>query len=126
MKRLLTILAALAMTLVLLLPGCAAKTYTDSGQTIEIKQGQEFVIALGSNPTTGYSWQANFDESLLKLVESNYGPGKESREGLVGAGGIEYFKFRALGKGQSEITLIYKRPWEEESIDQKLFTVNAN
>ena len=118
MKRLL-LAAALALPLVLLLPGCAAETYTDSGQTIDIGQGQEFVIALGSNPTTGYSWQANFDESLLE-------PGKESQEGLVGAGGIEYFKFKALGKGQSEITLLYKRPWEEENIDQKLFTINAN
>ena len=125
MKRLL-VLAAIALTLVPLMSGCVAKTYTDSGQTIDIKQGQEFVIALGSNPTTGYSWQANFDESLLELVESNYEPGKESREGLVGAGGIEYFKFKALGKGQSEITLLYKRAWEKESIDQKLFTVNID
>ena len=125
MKRSL-LAAVIVLSLVLILPGCVAKTYTDSGQAIDIKQGQEFVIALGSNPTTGYSWQASFDENLLELVENKYELGKEAREGLVGAGGIEYFKFKTLGKGQSEITLLYKRAWEEESIDQKLFTVNID
>jgi len=126
-KRLSLLITVTLMTVSLLL-GCAgaARTYTDSGRAINISQGKEFIIALGSNPTTGYSWQANYDNSLLSLVESKYEPGKEAQAGLVGAGGIEYFRFRALGKGKTEITMLYKRRWEEASANQKLFTVSIN
>lgn len=115
----------LVVAIACLVAGCVGevKTYTDSGQTISIGVNQEFVIALGSNPTTGYSWQGSYDETMLELVggESTY---KESKEGVVGAGGIEYFRFKALKAGETEITLVYKRPWEEEIVEQKVFTVN--
>ena len=111
-----------------LVAGCVGegKTYTDSGQTISIGINQEFVIALGSNPTTGYSWQESYDETRLELVggESTYKPGKEAKQGVVGAGGVEYFRFKALKAGETEITLVYKRPWEEGIAEQKVFTVN--
>ncbi len=127
MKRFL-VLITVALVTASLLAGCAgeAKTYTDSGQTINISQGNGFVIALGSNQTTGYSWQASYDESRLELVESKYELGKTAEQGVVGTGGVEFFKFRALSKGTTEITMVYQRPWEEESLDRKLFTVNIN
>jgi len=125
MKKLLT-LVMVAVVAVSLAAGCVGevKTYTDSGRTINICLNQEFVIALGSNPTTGYSWQENHDESMLKLEESWYEVGGEAKEGVVGAGGIEYFRFKALKTGETDITLLYKRPWEEEVLDQKVFIVD--
>jgi inhibitor of cysteine peptidase len=96
-----------------LLAGCVAvETYTDEGQAIDTEVNQQFVIALGSNPTTGYSWQASYDETMLELVggESTY---KEAGKGLIGAGGVEYFRFKALKTARTEITLVYKRVWEE-------------
>jgi len=41
------------------------KVYGDPAQTIEVKVGQEFIIALDENPTTGYAWQEEFDDSFL-------------------------------------------------------------
>jgi len=41
------------------------KTYIDSGQTIGIGVNQEFVIAIGANPTTGYDWEVSPDETML-------------------------------------------------------------
>jgi len=126
MKNFLILVAVLAIPC--LVAGCVGEieTYTDSGQTISIDINQEFVIALGSNPTTGYSWQSSYDETRLELVggESTYEVGKEAKEGTVGAGGIEYFRFKALKAGETEITMVYKRPWEEEILEQKVFTVN--
>ena len=121
MKRLLILVVAIC-----LLAGCVGeiKTHTDSGQTIDIGVNQEFVIALGSNPTTGYSWQESYDETMLRLVEKTYEPGKEAKQGAVGAGGVEYFRFKALQAGETEITLVYKRQWEQTSLDQKVFIVN--
>ena len=112
MKKLLILVAVVAICLS---AGCVGevKTFTDAGQMINIGVNQEFVIALGSNPTTGYSWQESYDETILELVEKTYKPGKEAKQGLVGAGGIEYFRFKTLKTGETEINLVYKRPWEE-------------
>jgi inhibitor of cysteine peptidase len=122
-KRLLILMLVAAS---LLAAGCigAAKTYDDPGQTVDIGINQEFIIALGSNPTTGYSWQASYDQTRLELVggESEYK--EEAEEGVVGAGGIEYFRFKALKAGQADITLVYEQPWEGgESGATKVFTV---
>jgi len=110
-----------------LIAGCVGevKTYTDSGQTIRIGVNQEFVIALGSNPTTGYSWQASYDENVLELVggQSTYKPGEQA-EDVVGAGGVEYFRFQAIKTGETQITLVYKRSWEEEIAEQKAFIID--
>lgn len=126
MRRLL-ILVLVAVLPICSVAGCLeeVKTYDDSGQTIDIGVGQEFVIALGSNQSTGYSWQASYDETMLELIggQSTY---ELSEEELVGAGGIEYFRFKALEEGETTINLVYKRPFEEEIIDQKVFTVNID
>jgi len=109
-----------------LLAGCAGgvKTYTDPEQTINIGVNQEFIIALGSNPTTGFTWHRSHDATMLEFIEKTYKPSEEAEQGLIGAGGTEYFRFKALKAGKTEITMVYKRPWEEETIDQKVFTVN--
>jgi inhibitor of cysteine peptidase len=121
-KRFLLLLLVLTVCLV---PGCIkVETYTDEGQGIDTEVNQQFVIALGSNPgSTGYSWQASYDETMLELVggQSTY---EEPKSGLVGAGGVEYFRFKALKIGRTQITLVYKRAWEEEVIDQKVFAVH--
>ncbi len=127
MKRFL-ILLTMALVATFLLAGCVGevKTYVDSGQTINIGVDQEFIIALGANPTTGYGWQETYDETILELVEKTYKPGEEAEEGVVGAGGVEYFRFRALKAGETEITLVYKRPQEASTPQHvtRVFTIN--
>ena len=121
-------LAMLVIPLVIatcLVAGCGGgtKTYTDPGQVISTGVNQEFVIALGSNPTTGYMWQAGYDETILELGEKTFELGAEAEQGVVGAGGVEYFPFQALKAGETSITMSYQRPWETEVIDEKVFTV---
>ena len=113
---------------VCLMAGCggAVKAYGDPEQPIDIGINKEFIIliALESNPTTGYSWEANYDETMLELVEETYELGEYAQQGLVGAGGTELFRFRALESGEIEITMVYKRSWEAEVLDQKVFTID--
>jgi len=120
------ILIVIAVLATCLLAGCAGgvKTYTDPAQTINVSVNQEFIIALGSNPTTGFTWHRSHDTTMLELIEKTYEPSEEAEQGLIGAGGIEYFRFKVLKAGKTEITMVYKRPWEEEIIDQKVFIVN--
>jgi len=102
------------------------QAYSDPEETIGISPDKEFIIliALESNPTTGYSWEASYDETMLELVEETYELGEYAELGVVGAGGTELFRFRALESGEVEITMVYKRAWEEEGIDQKVFNVD--
>ncbi|MBA7588676.1 hypothetical protein ES708_30741 [subsurface metagenome] len=127
MKRL-WILVMMVVVATCLAAGCAAKVkaYSDPGETIGIGANKEFIIliALESNPTTGYSWEASYDETMLELVEETYELGEYAQQGVVGAGGTELFSFRALKSGEVEITMVYKRSWEEEALDQKVFTVD--
>ena len=127
MKRLLILLAVVALSLV---AGCVGEitTHTDSGRPIDIGLNREFVIALGSNPTTGYSWQVSHDASMLEMVKKTYKPGEEAKRGIAGAGGVEYFRFKALRTGETEITLVYKQPWEEPTPQDVtiVFTVKIN
>lgn len=119
-KLLILMLIAAALTIA----GCigVAETFTDPGQTVDIGVNQQFIIALGSNPTTGYSWQESHDQTMLELLEKSYR--EQAKEGVVGAGGVEYFRFKALKAGQTEITLAYQQPWEDGGIGEtKVFTV---
>ena len=120
-----TALVMIAILGTCLVAGCGdgVKTYTNSEQTISIGINQEFVIALDSNPSTGYGWEENHDDSMLSLVEKKYNPDQKA-QGLIGAGGTQYFRFKALKTGETEISLIYKRPWEVESAEQKVFNVD--
>jgi inhibitor of cysteine peptidase len=125
-KKLLTLSVVLILVAgSLLAAGCRGKvqTYTDPGQRINVGTNQEFVIALNSNPTTGYDWEENYDDSMLILAGKEYRVG-EKAAGLVGAGGTQYYRFRSVGSGSTEITLSYKRPWEEEVLERKVFTVD--
>jgi len=128
MKKNLVVIMAVGL-FACLAAGCGGgdtETYTDPAQEINAKVNQDFIIALGSNPTTGYSWQADYDVGMLELVggESTYETGAQAGQGLVGAGGTEYFTFKALKAGSTDVTLVYVRPWEEESIEQRVFSIN--
>ena len=81
-------------------------------KTKMVMVNSKFAIALGSNPTTGYSWTAKFDPDYIQLVNSTYLP-YPTRHGIVGSGGIEIFIFKAIKPGKTVITMQYQRPWEE-------------
>ncbi len=128
MKRSLILVTVVVATF--LVAGCVGevKTYTDSGQTIDIGVNQEFVIAIGANPTTGYDWEVSLDETILELVEKTYKLAEEAEHEIVGADGVDYFRFKALKAGETEITMVYKRSWEEPTAqdETKVFTVNID
>jgi len=88
--------------------------------TIAAEVGDSFLLSLESNPTTGYAWQAQFDDELLELVETKF----EASSEAIGAGGIESFEFRVLKGGNSEITMVYGRSWEEGYIEEVSLSIN--
>ncbi len=100
-----------------LFSGCGTKgtslTDADNGKQITVKSGDLVTLTLVSNPTTGYSWQVMEIDSVI-LIQDGEPEYKQSpgSEGLVGAGGTETFRFKAVGSGKTTLNLGYMRPWE--------------
>jgi len=94
---------------------------SNPAQRITVPVGVSFTINVQANPTTGYAWEAGFDQSLLKLVKQ-YTP---SGSGAIGAGGIESFEFEGMRAGETEVYLNYKRSFEPNnpSLETKIFKV---
>jgi inhibitor of cysteine peptidase len=90
---------------------------------IQSKLNLEFSIALDSNPTTGYRWDAKFDPKRLKLVEKSFQP---SGTGAIGLGGRERFSFVPIKPGETQVVMVYKRPWESVEIDKKIFPISVS
>lgn len=129
MKSILMLVLSAAVLFSMLLSGCGSqiKANTDSAKAISVDVGQEFIIALGSNPTTGYSWQPEFDSNNLALTNKEYKADDTTGKQIVGAGGTEYFHFKALKNGESTIKFTYYRPWETPAPEDQTqtFTVNV-
>lgn len=108
--------------------GCGSKSlnFTDSSKPIVLETGDEFTITLDANATTGYQWQLaeKPDASVVKKVSEEYKPEDVNR---AGAGGKDVWTFKAVGKGDTSISLIYVRSWEEDKppSDAKLFSVTV-
>jgi inhibitor of cysteine peptidase len=118
MKRVYTLVAILVLAAMLVgLSACNRVTI------ISVAPGDIFEISLDSNPTTGYSWQADFDQEYLELVSQEFVPPQSD---LVGAGGTEIFAFQALEVGETKLTLVYKRSWETEAAETRVFIIKIS
>jgi inhibitor of cysteine peptidase len=95
---------------------------TDPNKIISVKVGQEFTIALKSNPTTGYGWECTSVYEWIQPLDKTY---KADNTGLVGSGGTDIFRFKAHGQGKAKLDFVYKRSWETTSLEQKSFTVEV-
>ena len=91
-----------------------AEPQDDMTSMINATVSKEFVIALDANATTGYEWQlANpIDDSLIRLVHSEYVPDKT---GLVGSGGKSIWTFTTIRAGTIKVYFKYIRPWEKNA-----------
>jgi predicted secreted protein len=88
------------------------------------EEGKEFTVRLNSNRTTGYQWRpaGQIDERIVKLLRSEY---VTYEGGPVGSGGEEIWTFLATGRGDTEITMEYVRPWEKIPHPVKTATIKV-
>lgn len=102
-------------------------TVEDNGGQVSLDQGQVLVVSLASNPTTGYRWDVvEVDESILRQEgDAEFVAPEAGATPLVGAGGTEIFRFVVAGGGETELTLAYRRSWEEGVEPVETFTVHV-
>ncbi len=108
--------------------GCGAKSALaleakDNGRQIEVEKGQTLAISLEGNPSTGYTWEmVESEDSILRQVgEIEF----EAESDLVGAPGTQTLRFEAVESGQTELKLVYHRPWEKDVEPLETFTLQV-
>lgn len=88
-------------------PAVKAPPVYHQGDDISVRQGDEFVVALPANPSTGYQWTAADDPDVL-FESSHQVPGGTQ----PGAPGTQELSFRAEHTGRSTLKLVYSRSFE--------------
>ena len=99
---------------------------TDPSVPIEVTAGSEFYIAVPSNPTTGYHWQVmnSWDPQVMLVKATEYQ--STSPEGVVGGGGMDIWRFDAVGPGDATFVLSYFPPSNNSDPEQTMtFTVKV-
>lgn len=92
--------------------GITRGTFTDSSKPVQVKKGEDFLLAVGANPAEGYRWDvANPSGApLLKFIGSNF----QAKSDSMNQGGVEWFRFLALESGETEVCLQLRRPQEKD------------
>lgn len=95
--------------------------YTRAQTRIVVGIGDEFLVALAANPTTGYEWQPEFDPAMLELAGRAFSPPGDG----MGQGGVERFRFVATAAGPTRLAFAYRRAWEQSPVDEAVFDIMA-
>jgi inhibitor of cysteine peptidase len=81
-----------------------------NGGAISAKPGDQIIVRLPENPTTGYHWRAESPASgVLDLQSDEF---MQAGSQAPGAGGIRILRYLARGAGNTSVALELARPWE--------------
>jgi inhibitor of cysteine peptidase len=111
-----SMMLAIACALLVAAPALAIESANGTVFTsspVAVKVNQDFLIALPSNPTTGYSWTAKTTGSAVAVEGSAYQPSAATGKPMMGAGGQQIFIVQSLKPGTATIAFSYARPWQK-------------
>ena len=73
-------------------------------------------VTLDANPSTGYTWVCEADpEGVVTVQNESYVPAP-APPGTVGSGGTYTFILVPESDGETELTFLYLRTWEEPPV----------
>ena len=89
------------------------RSYTVDGEgySVQVVNGNELLLDLDTNPTTGYSWAITSAPEQFASDYDNYIQ-DEAEEGMTGVGGTQEYHIIALNDGTGIMTLEYKQDWD--------------
>lgn len=90
-----------------------ALTQSDDGRHLDVRDGDIIVVKLKANRASGFGWVMadSTGDVLVRAGNPVYVP-NASKNGKVGSGGMETWRFRAVHPGDQTMRLEYRRPWE--------------
>ena len=116
---LLLILATCLMT------GCGGegKSDVEPVETISTGVNQEFTITRQFDLNSGFIWRESYNESMLEVVESTIDTEKREDTQIIL---LQVFRFKALKKGKTEITLVHRRETLQGPIIARQEVISVN
>ena len=83
--------------------------------------GQQLILSLPSNPTTGYRWaiQDSAGGVLRSLGPEVYTSSDNGQ--LLGSGGQSTWRFQVFAPGSGRLRLTSQQPWEPEAEPAQVF-----
>ncbi|HBX54091.1 protease inhibitor I42 family protein [Pseudomonas sp. UBA2684] len=88
---------------------------------LNLHSGQQLVLTLPSNPTTGFRWvlRDGAESVLTSLGPEVYSNPEDA--GLIGSAGQSTWRFAVKQAGSGHLLLTYQRPWETEVAPAETF-----
>jgi predicted secreted protein len=121
-----------ALAAALLVGGCldsdtTSLTERDDGRTVTLRSGQEFEAVLATTPKTGLSWVWPGGETSTVVAPVGKPEFDRDIDDAIrtGATGNETWRFRAVKPGRESVRLEYRRPWDQTTPPERVFTFTA-
>ena len=90
----------------------------DNGSFSDVSTGENVVVSLPENPTTGYSWRFfAVPAGFFADVREEYSAPNTT---LLGVGGVKRYSFTVNSAGRATLTAFYYRPWEPLDMQKDL------
>lgn len=97
-----------------------------TGRSFELVPGQELVVHLKGNPTTGYTWVlAQADAKVLVATGAIEYLAPKQNPPRVGQGGTFVARLTAQAAGETPVRFEYRRPWEKDTPAEKSFSLTV-
>jgi len=97
----------------------------DAEGTTHLTVGDRLTVRIEGNPTTGYVWADDYPGTNILRQTGVAAYQASTAPGIVGAGGVYLFSFKAVAPGTVPVKLIYYRPWERNTPPVNTFTFTA-
>ena len=95
----------------------------DNEKVVQARLGDEVIIRLKEQPTTGYRWTIDAVSEQLEQGRSGF---SLKQGGGVGGGGEKVMRFIAKRRGSAQIELKRMRSWEGDVSNAERFRVSVN
>lgn len=114
------VISLLLVLMLLMSFGCSGPIHTNPQETIYTAPDKGFTIGLHVVLRLGARWQVSYDEKMLTLISEEYLDDDAKEPGL---GGTQYFQFKALKAGNTQIEFSLKRGTTGPVSEQKTFSI---
>lgn len=100
------------------------RTENDDGAKVTVTVGQELVVVLPSNPTTGFMWSVTTAPAELGTPKSEILPPSSGADGAPTRQRFTWVPRAALPSGEHPLVLEYKRSFEQGTPALKTFRLS--
>jgi inhibitor of cysteine peptidase len=97
--------------------------FSEIEQTVGLEVGDTLEVVLPANPSTGYSWEVGFYNKSVIMPKGE--PEFAGSSTNLGAEESQMLHFEVIGKGETDVVLVYRRSFEDPGADQKTFKVTV-